>query len=60
MSNLCWLTDEQMARLWPHFLKGYGQPWADDRRYSPQGAQDSGKSLKGGDSPTYWAHQRGA
>ena len=32
MSNLCWLTDEQMARLQPYFPKSHGRPWVDDRR----------------------------
>jgi transposase len=32
MSDLYWLTDEQMARLQPHFPKSHGRPWVDDRR----------------------------
>ena len=32
MSNLFWLTDEQMARLRPFFLKSHGKPRVDDRR----------------------------
>lgn len=32
MSNLYWLTDEQMARLQPYFPKNYGKPRVDDRR----------------------------
>ncbi len=32
MSNLYWLTDEQMARLEPYFPKSHGRPRADDRR----------------------------
>ena len=32
MSNLFWLTDEQMARLWPFFPKNHGKPRLDDRR----------------------------
>jgi transposase len=32
MSDLYWLTDEQMARLLPHFPKSRGRKWAKDRR----------------------------
>jgi transposase len=32
MSNLFWLTDAQMARLWPFFPKSHGVPRVDDRR----------------------------
>ena len=32
MSNLFWLTDEQMARLRPFFPKNHGKPRVDDRR----------------------------
>jgi transposase len=32
MSNLFWLTDEQMARLRPYFPKSHGRPRVDDRR----------------------------
>ena len=32
MSDLYWLTDEQMARLRPHFPKSHGRPRVDDRR----------------------------
>ena len=32
MSDLYWLTDEQMARLEPYFPKSHGRPWVDDRR----------------------------
>ena len=32
MSNLYWLTDEQMARLRPYFPKSHGKPRVDDRR----------------------------
>jgi transposase len=32
MSNLFWLTDEQMARLRPFFPKSHGRPRVDDRR----------------------------
>ena len=32
MSNLYWLTDEQMARLQPFFPKSHGKPRVDDRR----------------------------
>ena len=31
MSNLYWLTDEQMARLEPYFPKSHGRPRVDDR-----------------------------
>ena len=32
MSNLFWLTDEQMARLRPFFPKSHGKPRVDNRR----------------------------
>ena len=32
MSNLFWLTDEQMARLQPHFPKSHGRQRVDGRR----------------------------
>ena len=32
MSDLYWLTDEQMARLQPFFPKSHCKPWVDDRR----------------------------
>ncbi len=32
MSNLFWLTEEQMARLQPYFPKNHGRPRVDDRR----------------------------
>ena len=32
MSDLYWLTDEQMARLEPFFPKSHGRPRVDDRR----------------------------
>ncbi len=32
MSNLFWLSDEQMGRLMPFFPKSHGRPRVDDRR----------------------------
>jgi len=32
VSDLYWLTDEQMARLEPYFPKSHGRPRVDDRR----------------------------
>ena len=32
MSDLFWLTDEQMARLQPYFPRSHGKPRAEDRR----------------------------
>ena len=32
MSNLFWLTEEQIERLRPFFPKSHGKPWVDDRR----------------------------
>jgi transposase len=34
MSDLYWLTDEQMDRLRPYFPKSHGKPRVDDRRVS--------------------------
>jgi transposase len=32
MSNLYWLSEDQMARLRPYFPKSHGMPRVDDRR----------------------------
>ena len=32
MSDLFWLSDAQLARLEPYFLKSHGKPRVDDRR----------------------------
>ena len=32
MSDLFWLTDDQMERLLPFFLKSHSKPRVDDRR----------------------------
>ena len=32
ISDLFWLTDEQVERLRPFFPKNHGKPWVDDRR----------------------------
>ena len=32
MSNLYWLSEAQMERLWPYFPKSHGVPRVDDRR----------------------------
>ena len=32
MSDLFWLTDEQIPRLPTYFPRSHGKPWADDRR----------------------------
>ncbi len=32
MSDLFWLTDEQVERLRPFFPKSHGRPWVDYRR----------------------------
>ncbi len=32
MSDLYWLTDDQMARLSPYFPRSYGKPRVDDRQ----------------------------
>ena len=32
MSDLYWLTDEQIARVEPYFPKSHGKPRVDDRR----------------------------
>ena len=35
MSNLYWLSEDQMARLGPYFPKSYGVPRVDDRKHVP-------------------------
>ena len=32
MSDLFWLSDEQMARFQPYFPKSHGKPRVDDKR----------------------------
>jgi len=32
MSNLYWLSDDQMAKLEPFFPKSHGKPRVDDKR----------------------------
>lgn len=38
MSDLYWLTDEQMTRLSPYSPKSHGRPRVDDRRVLSLGA----------------------
>ncbi len=32
MSDLCWLNDDQLAKLEPYFPKSHGKPRVDDKR----------------------------
>ena len=51
MSDLYWLTDEQMARLQPYFLKSYGRARVDDRRVLSGIIFVSRNGLRGHDAP---------
>ena len=52
MSNLFWLTDEQMARLRPFFPKSHGKPRVDDRRVLSGIIFVNRNGLRWSDSPT--------
>ena len=51
MSNLFWLTDEQMARLRPFFPKSHGKPRVDDRRVLSGIIFDNRNGLRWRDAP---------
>ncbi|WP_442780903.1 transposase [Caulobacter sp. SL161] len=51
MSDLYWLTDEQMARLEPYFAKSHGKPRMDDRWVLSGIIFVNRNSLRGRDAP---------
>ncbi len=51
MSNLFWLTDEQMARLQPCFPKSHGRQRVDDRRVLSGIIFVNRNRLRWGDAP---------
>ena len=51
MSDLYWLTDEQMARLQPFFPKSHGRPRVDDRRVLSGIIFVNRNGLRGRDAP---------
>ena len=52
MSDLFWLSDEQMARLEPLFSKSHGKPRVDDRRVLSGIIFTNRNGLRGRDAPT--------
>ncbi len=58
MSDLHWLTDEQMERLRPHFPKSHGRPRVDDRRVLRGTIFVNRNGLRWRDAPaTYGPHK---
>ena len=58
MSDLYWLTDEQMARLEPYFPKSHGKPRVDDRRVLSGIIFVNRNGLRWGDAPSaYGPHK---
>ncbi|WP_269220118.1 IS5 family transposase [Brevundimonas vesicularis] len=58
MSDLYWLTDEQMARLEPFFPKSHGKPRVDDRRVLSGIIFVNRNGLRWRDAPAaYWPHK---
>ena len=58
MSDLYWLTDEQMARLEPYFPKSHGKPRVDDRRVLSGIVFVNRNGLRWRDAPTaYGPHK---
>ena len=51
MSNLYWLTDEQMAKLAPFFPKSHGKPRVDDKRVLSGIILINRNDLRWGDAP---------
>jgi len=51
MSDLYWLTNEQMERLRPFFPKSHGRPWIDDRRVLSGIIFVNRNGLRGRDAP---------
>jgi transposase len=56
MSNLYWLTDEQMARLRPFFPKSHGKPRVDDRRVLSGIIFINHNGLRRSDAPKEYGH----
>ena len=54
MSDLDWLTDEQMARLQPYFPKSHGRPRVDDRRVLSGIVFVNRNGLRWCDAPKYY------
>lgn len=56
MSNLFWLTDEQMERLQPYFPKRHGKPRVDNRRILSGIIFFNRNGLRCSDAPReYWS-----
>jgi transposase len=54
MSDLYWLTEEQMARLRPYFPKSHGKPRVDDRRVLSGIVFVNRNGLRWRDAPSYY------
>jgi len=58
MSNLYWLSEDQMARLQPYFSKRHGVPRVDDRRFLSGIILINRNGLRWRDAPReYGAHK---
>ena len=58
MSDLFWLTDGQIERLWPFFPKSDGEPRVDDRRVLNGVVVGNRNGRRGADATrAYGAHQ---
>jgi transposase len=58
MSDLYWLTEEQMARLSPYFPKSHGKPRVDDRRVLSGSSSSTGTACAGGMRQGSMGHTR--
>ena len=58
MSNLYWLSEEQMGRLIPYFPKSRGKPRVDDRRVLSGIIFINRNGLRWRDAPRNMAHPR--
>lgn len=59
MSDLFWLTDEQMERLRPFFPKSHGKPRVDDRRVLSGIVFVNRNGLRWRDAPGAYGRKRG-
>ena len=53
MSDIFWLTDEQMAKLAPFFPKSHGKPRVDDRRVL-SGIMQNADAIPNSGPPANW------
>jgi len=58
MSDLYWLTEEQMARLRPYFPKSHGKPRVDDRRVLSGIVFMNRNGLRWRDAPSHYGPRK--